>query len=513
MLLHQLLNDYFRKNLGGLSDYEITKVTADSRQVVPGALFVAIAGDRQDGHQYLPQAVIQGAEVLVGEEPDPLLGVPYIQVEDSRLALAHLAAAWHGYPARKLIMLGVTGTDGKTTTTNLIYKILEAAGICAGMITSVNAVIGDRILDTGLHVTTPGPLEVQAYLAEMVAAGLTHCVLETTSHGLIQHRVSVCDFDIGVVTNITHEHLDYHGSYQAYMDAKSRLFASLIQSHPKPMAPLRTAILNRDDASFESLRHVTRVREVGYGLKAGADVVGEEVELSPKGISFVAKGPWYQTPVHSPLIGEYNVYNCLAAFATTVEGLNLSPEEAAQGISNLAGVAGRMERIDEGQPFVAMVDFAHTPNALKLALHSAHQLTSGKIIAVFGSAGLRDREKRRMMAAVSVELADLTVLTAEDPRTESLEDILDEMASGAERQGGQEGVNFWRIPDRGDALRFAVRQAQEGDLVIACGKGHEQSMCFGEVEYPWDDRVALRAALTELLGTQGPEMPTLPTNR
>jgi UDP-N-acetylmuramoyl-L-alanyl-D-glutamate--2,6-diaminopimelate ligase len=512
MLLHQLLSDPFWKTYGGLPDVEITRVTADSRQVIPGAIFVAIRGGTQDGHQYLPQAVINGADILVGEESDPALGIPYLQVENSRLALAHLAAAWHGYPARKLIMIGVTGTDGKTTTTNLIYKILDTVGFRVGMITSVNAVIGERILETGLHVTTPDALEVQGYLAEMVSAGLTHCVLETTSHGLSQHRVSICDFDIGVVTNITHEHLDYHGSFQSYLEAKSLLFSSLLHSHPKPMAPLRTAILNRDDASFEALRQVTRVREVSYGLTPGADIVAENVEASPKGISFVAKGPWYQESVHSPLIGDYNVYNCLAAFAATVEGLGIVPEKAAQGISNLDRVAGRMEIIDEGQPFMAIVDFAHTPNALRRALKAACQLTSRRILAVFGSAGLRDREKRRMMAEVSLELADLTVLTAEDPRTESLDDILEEMAQGAQNKGGQEGVNFWRIPDRGEAIRFALKQAREGDLVIACGKGHEQSMCFGEVEFPWDDRVAVHAALSELLGIQGPEMPRLPTS-
>jgi UDP-N-acetylmuramoyl-L-alanyl-D-glutamate--2,6-diaminopimelate ligase len=512
MFLRQLLSDHYWKYSGGLPDYEITRVTADSRQVAPGAIFVAIRGGTLDGHQFLPQAVIQGAEVLIGEDTDPALGIPYIQVEDSRLALAHLAAAWHGYPARKLVMIGVTGTDGKTTTTNLIYKILETAGIRAGMITSVNAVIGERILDTGLHVTTPGALEVQAYLAEMVSAGLTHCVLETTSHGLTQHRVSVCDFDIGVVTNITHEHLDYHGSYRAYLEAKSLLFSSLSHSHPKPMAPIRTAILNHDDISFEDLRQVTRVRVVSYGLERGSDIVGENIEISPKGIAFTAKGPWYQEPVQSQLIGEYNVYNCLAAFGATVEGLSLAPQKAAKGISNLTSVAGRMEIINEGQPFMALVDFAHTPNALKHALNSARQLTSGRIIAVFGAAGLRDREKRKMMAEVSLELADLTVFTAEDPRTESLDHILNEMAEGVRGKGGKEGVDFWLIPDRGEALRFAVKQAQEGDLVIACGKGHEQSMCFGEIEYAWDDRVAMQAALTEHLGIQGPEMPILPTH-
>jgi UDP-N-acetylmuramoyl-L-alanyl-D-glutamate--2,6-diaminopimelate ligase len=206
------------------------------------------------------------------------------------------------------------------------------------------------------------------------------------------------------------------------------------------------------------------------------------------------------------------VQNCLAAFTAAVEGVGVQPGDAARGISTLTGVTGRMERINEGQSFIALVDFAHTPNALKQALRSARQLTSGKVIAIFGSAGLRDREKRKLMAAISAKLADLTVLTAEDPRTESLEDILSEMAEGAREKGGQEGITFWRIPDRGQALRFAVSQAGDDDLVIVCGKGHEQSMCFGDVEYPWDDRTAMRAALTEHLGVEGPEMPILPTS-
>jgi UDP-N-acetylmuramoyl-L-alanyl-D-glutamate--2,6-diaminopimelate ligase len=215
--------------------------------------------------------------------------------------------------------------------------------------------------------------------------------------------------------------------------------------------------------------------------------------------------------IQSNLVGEYNVSNCLAAIAATVEGLGLEGRAAQQGIADLQSIPGRMEVIDKGQDFLAIVDFAHTPNALKRALQTSRQLTQGKVIAVFGSAGLRDREKRRIMAQVSAQMADLTVLTAEDPRTESLDDILTEMAAGAKSQGGQEGETFWRVPDRGMAIKFALKLAKPGDVVISCGKGHEQSMCFGEVEYPWDDRIAMEAALTEHLGLSGPHMPYLPT--
>jgi len=513
MYLHELLRENFKIKIGGLPDCEITRVTSDSRQVIPGALFVAVQGANFDGHRYLSDAVVCGADLLVGEGPDPELGVPYIQISDSRLALAQLSAAWHGFPARKLVMIGVTGTDGKTTTTNLIHAILKSAGIDAGMITTVNAVIGDRILDTGLHVTTPEAPEVQAYLAEMVSSGLTHCVLETTSHGLAQHRISACDFDIGVVTNISHEHFDYHGSFEAYQEAKGLLFSELSYSFPKSIAPIRTSILNRDDRSYPFLSEINRVREVSYGMELGADVIAQKGEVTADGIAFVAKGPWYQQSILSPLVGSYNIQNCLAAFTAMVEGLGLPPEVCAKGIESLTEIPGRMEVIRMGQPFMAIVDFAHTPCALRQVLASARELTSGRVIAIFGSAGLRDREKRRMMAEASIEAADLTILTAEDPRTESLDVILDEMALGAQAKGGQEGETFFRIPDRGAAMSFAIGEANSGDLILACGKGHEQSMCFGKVEYPWDDRLAMRAALAEHLGIDGPEMPLLPTAR
>jgi len=513
MRLRELLAELPEIEHGGLPDGDVSGVTADSRQVTPGAVFVAVPGLTVDGSIYLPDAAARGAILLVGEGPDPASGVPYRQVADARWTLAHLAAAWHGYPARRLVMIGVTGTDGKTTTCNLIYAILRAAGLRAGLISTVNAVIGDRVLDTGFHVTTPEALEVQGYLAQMVQAGLTHCVLEATSHGLAQHRVAACDFDLGVVTNITHEHLDYHGSFEAYRQAKGRLFAGLSDSAPKPQPVRRTAILNWDDDSYAFLAAQSRVRQVGYSITGTADVYAQAITHTPDGQAFEVVGAGYRQPIRSGLRGDFNVANIVAAFATAVEGLGIAPQTAADGIAALSAVPGRMELIDLGQPFTALVDFAHTPNALRRALEAARTMTSGRVIAVFGAAGLRDREKRRLMAGVSAQLADLTILTAEDPRTESLDAILTEMAAGATARGGVEGRTFWRVPDRGQAILFGAAQARAGDILLACGKGHEQSMCFGETEYPWDDRVAMRAALSDLLGIPGPAMPGLPTQR
>jgi UDP-N-acetylmuramoyl-L-alanyl-D-glutamate--2,6-diaminopimelate ligase len=501
---------------GEIPDVPVTGIVLDSRQVKAGNIFVALEGGRSDGHLFIPEAIEGGAAAVIGTQRIDDLAVPYIRVEDGRSALAQVSAAFYAFPARELTVIGVTGTDGKTTTANMIYRILRSAGLQVGMISTVNAQIGEKVLDTGFHVTTPEAPDVQRYLAEMVTAGLTHVVLEATSHGLDQQRIAACEIDVAVVTNITHEHLDYHGSYEAYRAAKGRLFSELAVTAPKEGGNPRLAVLNRDDRSHDYLLGLVQalrpaVRVITYGTQPGVTVRGRDILPSPDDIRFTTEIGNQRIEITSNLVGEYNVLNCLAAIAATVEGLHLDGRYAQEGISAMQGISGRMERIEMGQDFLAMVDFAHTPNALKRALQTARTLTQGKVIAVFGSAGLRDKEKRRMMAEISAELADLTVLTAEDPRTESLDGILEEMAAGAVARGGQEGVTFWRVPDRGEAIRVALRLAKAGDVVMACGKGHEQSMCFGEVEYPWDDRTAIRAALGELLEVAGTAMPYLPT--
>ncbi|MBN2043377.1 MAG: UDP-N-acetylmuramoyl-L-alanyl-D-glutamate--2,6-diaminopimelate ligase [Anaerolineales bacterium] len=488
---------------------EVSGIAVDSRRVQPGDVFVATS-DRVDGHQYIPDAVRNGAAAVIGTE-EIKTEVPYVRVEDARAALAHISATFYRNPANQLTLIGVTGSDGKTSTVNFLYQILKAAGLAAGMISTVNAIIGDQVLDTGLHVTTPEAFEVQSYLRGFVETGITHVVLETTSHGLAARRVNGAEFDIGVVTNITHEHLDYHGSWEAYLAAKGRLFEGLSKPKRKsrPVEPL--AVLNRDDRSYEPLQALTSARQVSYGGDSRAEVWASEIENTPEVLRFVAHGPGFKIPIETRMIGNYNVWNILAALSATTVGLGIDPETAAKGVRMLEGIPGRMERIDLGQDFLAVVDFAHTPYAIRSVLEAGRKMTSGRVIAVFGSAGLRDKQKRRMMAEISAELADLSVLTAEDPRTESLDDILAEMAGGAESKGGIEGQTFFCIPDRGAAIEFAVEQAQPGDLVFALGKGHEQSMCFDETEYPWDDRTAMRAALAKILGLEGVKMPYLPT--
>lgn len=498
--------------VGDSRDVSISGICFDSREAIPGSLFVAMTGGSADGHEYISAAIEKGAVAVMGTRDLSTLEVPYIIVGDAREGLAYLAAAYYDHPGRKMTVIGVTGTDGKTTTSNLIFQILKSAGIKAGLISTVNAVIGDEVIDTGFHVTTPEATLVQALLARMAGAGLTHVVLETTSHGLAQHRVTGSEYDIAVVTNITHEHLDYHGSYENYRDAKGRLFQMLSHTAVKPFGNPRLAVLNADDPSYGYLSKLVTVNRTSYSLKGLGDVNAAEIRYSSNGTDFVVEINKAIVPIHCILPGDFNVSNCLAAITAAVEGVKVDPYAAAKGIAALPGVPGRMEFIDMGQPFMAIVDFAHTPNALARAIETARQMTKGRVIAVFGSAGLRDREKRRMMAETSVKMADVTILTAEDPRTESLDDILSEMADAARNSGGVEGESFYRVPDRGEAIRLGVKLAQPGDLVMPCGKGHEQSMCFGTVEYPWDDRTALRAALAEFLHTTGPQMPELPTS-
>ncbi|HEY60168.1 MAG TPA: UDP-N-acetylmuramoyl-L-alanyl-D-glutamate--2,6-diaminopimelate ligase [Anaerolineae bacterium] len=500
-----------------LPNTPITDIAFDSRKVGSGNIFVALKGGFFNGHDFIRDAVSKGAEAVVGTEDLDDLPVPYLRVNDSREVLAYLSAAYYGFPARQLTMVGVTGTDGKTTTVNLIYQIMLAAGLNAGMISTVNAVIGNETIDTGFHVTTPESPIIQKLLARMLDQGATHVVLEATSHGLHQYRVNACEFDVGVITNITHEHLDYHGSYDHYLNSKAQLLKMLGTTVSKPNGNPRLAIINHDDISYPRLAKMlssaalASVQVVAYSIKEKADIYAKNIKMTAGGLEFGVMDSGDRMTVKSNLIGEYNAANILAALAAAVKGLDISLKTAVKGAAALRYVPGRMEKIDMGQGFTAFVDFAHTPNALKVTLETARGLTNGRVIAVFGSAGLRDREKRRLMAEISIELADITILTAEDPRTESLEEILSEMAHAAEKRGGLEGKNLFQIADRGSAISKAVNMAEPADLVIVCGKGHEQSMCFGEIEYPWDDRTAMRAALSELLGVEGAAMPYLPT--
>ncbi|MBK8031116.1 MAG: UDP-N-acetylmuramoyl-L-alanyl-D-glutamate--2,6-diaminopimelate ligase [Chloroflexi bacterium] len=505
-------------------------VEADA-ELAPGGVFVARIGLSVDGHDFIPRAIEKGAAAIIGERPRadlPAFAVPYVQVEDAQQATGYLAAAYHDYPSRKLIVIGVTGTDGKTTTSTLIHRILQIASDGkAGLVSTIAAEIGSQSVDTGFHVTTPSAPQIQAFLAHMVVQGMRYAVLEMTSHGLAQGRLNGVDIDAAVLTNLTHEHMDYHKTFENYRAAKGRMFAMLGTSYRKPEQP-KISVINADDANAGYFEAVSRPHPptpslkgeeaslldggeaagadgvVLYGMEAVADVRGTDIVHHPGYTQFVVHWDKRSALFHLPLVGRFNVYNALAAIAVT-RALNLQIEVIQRGLLQVTGIPGRLERIDSGQDYIALVDFAHTPNALDKALSAARTLTTGRVICVFGCAGLRDRDKRRMMPEIATRLADFSVFTAEDPRTEALDEILQTMADAATAAGGVEGQTFSRVRDRGQALFEACQRAAAGDVVIACGKGHEQSMAFGKTEYLWDDRDALRAAIN------GTPLKTLPT--
>ncbi|MGQ9675144.1 MAG: UDP-N-acetylmuramoyl-L-alanyl-D-glutamate--2,6-diaminopimelate ligase [Chloroflexota bacterium] len=488
--------------IGKTRNLEIEAIAFDSRQVKPGAVFVAIPGTQQDGRDYVPQAIENGAVAVVLEEPVSRDDVVQVVVPSARQALAWLASAFYGYPGRRMRVIGITGTDGKTTTCNILGSILRTAGHNIGMVTTVNAEIGNRHLDTGLHTTTPSALEVQQYLREMLDAGARYAIIETTSHALDQERTLGSEYDVAVVTNVTHEHLDYHGTYEAYLASKGKLFASLSASYRK-RGIKKVSVLNADDQSFEYLRQFPADLTLTYGQSRGVDIWASDVRLTPKGTSFTAHTPSGQIAIESYLPGTFNVYNILAAVAAAVSQ-DVSASDIEAGVAAVKRIVGRMDPVDLGQDFDVVIDFAHTPNGLEQALKLGRTLTGGKLTVVFGSAGLRDREKRPMMGEVAGRLADFIVITAEDPRTEDLNAIMEHIAAGCRSAGRREGIDFWKIGDRAKAIAFAIRQAAPGDLVLITGKGHEKSMCFGDREYPWSDHeAATRALEARLKETRG----------
>jgi UDP-N-acetylmuramoyl-L-alanyl-D-glutamate--2,6-diaminopimelate ligase len=514
-------------------DVQLTKLTEKTDEVAPGACFVARVRRNSDGHPYIGKAIRNGASMILAQRSPSQLGIeiprdiPFVQVADTAASLAWLAAAWEGFPSRHLVMIGITGTDGKSSTANILYEVLKEAGLSAGLLSTTRAVIGPDEEPLALHVTTPEAPVVQRHLRRMVEAGMSVCILETTSHGLAQHRVTAVAFDVAVLTNITHEHLDEHGDFQGYVAAKSRLFESLVgegglgaKAAFRGAGAVKTAVLNRDDPSFKRLGRYPYPKLVTYGLEQDADVSATNIVYGADKTSFTLRlgaesgegESARQVDVASPMPGEFTVYNMMAA-AAVADHLAVPSEVIGRGLRSVRGVEGRMQRIERGQEFVAIVDFAHTPNALTKAIAAARKMVEGKVITVFGSAGKRDVQKRRLMAEVSARHADLTVLTAEDPRDESLDEILAAMAEGCTSLGGVEGVTFWRVPDRGRAIYYALRLARPDDIVLICGKGHEQSMCFGTTEFPWDDRDAAVAALEAISREQPMADLGLPTFR
>jgi UDP-N-acetylmuramoyl-L-alanyl-D-glutamate--2,6-diaminopimelate ligase len=489
----------------GAGSPSITGVAFDSRAVKPGQLFVAVSGFSVDAHAFAPAAAAAGAAALIVERRLPDIGVPQLLVSASRPALAVAAAWFEGFPSRRLGVVGITGTDGKTTTAHLVAAMLSACGLPAGLITTVGVTVGGAERGYTGHTTPEAPV-VQAELAAMLAAGDRFAVVEATSHGLALDRVAEVEFDIGVLTNISHEHLDLHGTHEAYRAAKRRLFEWLavpVDGGGKPWP--KAAVINAEDSyspefSAAALGAGATVLTYAADPAVKADVRATAVAERTDGLALEVVTPRWQGRLELPLIGRFNALNALAAVGVG-EALALDPAGIRAGIGSVAGVRGRMQRIDAGQPFTVYVDFAHTPGALAAALDGLAPIAAargGGVISLFGSPGQRDVAKRPLMGRAAGERSRAVVLTDDDPRDSDRMAILEEIAAGAEAAGRRRGEDLFLIPDREEAIRHALSIAGPNDIVLLAGKGHESTLATAAGPIPWDEAAIARRALVEL---------------
>lgn len=472
----------------------ITSLTDDSRQVKPGSVFAAVKGERVDGHAYVGQAVAGGASALIIQDTSAVTGlaVPVVGLRDSRRALGVLAARLLGDPSSRLRMIGVTGTNGKTTTTYICQSILESAHRRVGLIGTVSYQIGsEKILAS--H-TTPGAVELQQLLARMVQAGMHAVAMEVSSHALAMDRTNGCEYDTAVFTNLTQDHLDYHRTMEDYFHAKLRLFTGLTRGGK---SGAKRAIVNVDDAWGHRIRKACSVPVWTYSIREASDIRAKDVRLSVSSTTFHVVTPQGESDIESRLVGEHNVYNVLAAIGAGLnEGLSL--ETIRAGIRAVRNVPGRFERVEAGQDFTVVVDYAHTEDALVRLLSAAHALKTGRIITVFGCGGDRDRGKRPKMGRVATEQSDVVILTSDNPRTEDPREILREVEKGVRDALEPGRVRYEMIPDRRTAIETAIHEARPGDMVLIAGKGHEDYQIVGTQKFHFDDREVAREAIEKL---------------
>lgn len=485
MKLSEMTSQLRQARVEGSVDREVTGLSFDSRRVMPGHVFVALSGQKTDGNRFVEQAWEKGAVAVVVEKaPVPPVRSTVVIVPDAREALALMSALYFGRPADRLKVFGVTGTNGKTTVTFLVKSLMEVMGMMCGLIGTVRYEVGDRVIPASR--TTPESHELQELLARMVTAGCQGVAMEVSSHALCQHRVDEVDFHVAAFTNLTQDHLDYHGTMEKYFEAKCRLF-DMMADQEKP----GVAVINTDDAYGRLLteRMKGKVRTLSFGIESKADYCAEKIKLSGVGTEFELFSPAGHMPVSIPLIGRHNVLNVLAAVASA-EALGLSWDKVLASLGRLPGVPGRLERVSNKLPFHVFVDYAHTDDALANVLRTVRELTSARVIVVFGCGGNRDAAKRPMMGRVAVELADLVVVTSDNPRKESPAAIMAQIMGGI---GGKKNVES--IEDRKEAIFKALQLARKDDVVVIAGKGHENYQEFADVIAPFDDREVAMEAL------------------
>jgi UDP-N-acetylmuramoyl-L-alanyl-D-glutamate--2,6-diaminopimelate ligase len=486
-----------------LAGVAVHAVAYDSRAVRPGGLFVAIRGQHHDGHDFIESAAERGAAAALVEQPNPEVALPQLVVVGTPAALATAAAWWYGDPSRELGVIGITGTDGKTTTSFLAVAALEAAGLRSGMISTAMTRIGGIAEPNEAHATTPEAPALQAALRAMAKAGDTAAVVETTSHGLALHRVDAIAYDIAILTNLTHEHLELHRTWEAYRDAKLSLFERLAEGGPGPRttAPWpRTGIVNLDDPSAGAFSGATQeagARLLTYGTDPAADVCATRVEEDSQRLRVAYTAPSGAGALELRLAGRFNVHNALAVVALG-EAIGLDPAAVRQGLASVERVPGRMERVELGQPFGVIVDYAHSPASLTAVLDLLAPVAAsrgGGLIAVFGSAGERDTAKRPLMGRIAGERCRLVIVTDEDPRGEDRMAILEAIGRGAEAAGRRRDHDLLLIADRRTAIEAAIDRARPTDIVLLAGKGHERSIIGPTGPQSWDERAEAERAL------------------
>ncbi|MDA8428650.1 MAG: UDP-N-acetylmuramoyl-L-alanyl-D-glutamate--2,6-diaminopimelate ligase [Geobacteraceae bacterium] len=507
MKLSQLLTAITGFDLHGDDSVQISAVSCNSRNVTPGTLFFALRGATVDGHTFITSAVQSGAAaVLLEDEASAPAAVPWVKVADGRAAMAHIAAGFYGNPTLGLPLIGITGTNGKTTTTYLIEAILAAAGIPAAVLGTISYRFGSLQIEAS-H-TTPESTELQAAFRQLADGGARSFVMEVSSHALEQKRVDGCHFDVGIFSNLTRDHLDYHKTMDSYLESKQRLFSELLR--PTTAKPLRRAVINMDDPYGAIIAEQACCPVISYGITYQGDVRATDISFSVDGISGILITPKGSFSFRSRLVGRFNLSNILAAVSAGI-ALDLPLEAIKTGIETHATVPGRMERVDNARGITLLVDYAHTGDALENVLTTLNELAGARIITVFGCGGDRDPGKRPIMGRIAAELSDLAIATSDNPRSEEPFAILEQVRSGIAPLGireyaqhelvtGFSGKGYVMQENRAEAIRLAIRLARPGDIVLLAGKGHENYQIIGKIKHHFDDREQAALACAELDG-------------
>jgi UDP-N-acetylmuramoyl-L-alanyl-D-glutamate--2,6-diaminopimelate ligase len=488
MKLSDILRGLDYRVLQGDPEVEIRELCYDSRRVRESSAFIAIKGFKVDGHDFIPQALDNGATaVIVEKETDLPLGVTGVIVKDTREALGLLGANFYNHPSQSLGVIGVVGTNGKTTSTYLVRSILMAAGHKVGVMGTIKSLIGD--VEIATERTTPEGLDLQELLARMAEQGVDHAIMEVSSHAIALKRTAGCDFKGGIFTNITQDHLDFHGTFQEYLNVKARFFKEL-----DPLAEgSKVAAINIDDPYGTYMEQVCSAHVVTYGIRGDAMVKARDVNVTYRGTTFILESPWGSREIQLKLTGPFNVYNALGAASLCLK-LGVDIDNVKAGLEGIEGVAGRFEAVDCGQDFAVIVDYAHTPDGLRNVLSTARSFLQGRLICVFGCGGDRDKTKRPIMGEISGQLSDYTIITSDNPRTEEPFSIMRHIEEGIVGTGGKYHMEV----DRKKAIGDAIAMARSGDVIIIAGKGHENYQIFKDKTIHFDDREAAEEILTAL---------------